>query len=131
MVKGGELGLAEALCDGEDGAVNEADFEVGVGPHQLGDAFIVARGQVLNVQLPGLDRVEQLREGVRSEFAAEQVVKLDQDRGRDDSTFGFGWSRGAQRSWSASSETIAATSGPVSKISGMAAARTRRDWRAR
>jgi hypothetical protein len=32
----------------------------------------------------------------------------------------------AHRSWSASSETIAATSGPVSKISGMAAARTRR-----
>ena len=33
---------------------------------------------------------------------------------------------GTQRSWSASSATIAATRGPVSRISGMAAARTRR-----
>jgi len=94
MIEGGKLRLAKALCDGEDSAVNEADFEVGIGLHQLADALIVARGQILNVQLAGLDRVEQLREGICSEFPAEQVVKLDQDGRGDDATFRAGLEEG-------------------------------------
>jgi hypothetical protein len=50
--------LTETLCYGQDGAGDEADFEVGIRLHQLADALVVARGQVLNVQLAGLDRVE-------------------------------------------------------------------------
>jgi hypothetical protein len=90
VVERGELGLAEALCDGQDGAVKEADFEVGVGPHQLGRSVVVACGQVLDGQLAGLDRIKHLRERLGAEFPSEHVVKLSQNRRGDNAPFRVG-----------------------------------------
>ena len=57
MVERGELQLTEPLRYGQDSAVHEANFEVGVGSHQLGGALVVARDQILDIKLADPDRV--------------------------------------------------------------------------
>lgn len=88
VVEGGELRLAEALDDRQNGAVDKADLQVGVGAHQLGDTPIVLDGQVLDLKLSGPDRVEQGGQGICSELAPEKVVDLDQDGTRHDPSLG-------------------------------------------
>jgi len=86
MVESGELRLPQPLCNGEDRAVHEADFEVGVGAHQLGGTLIVGGRQVLDHQRAALHLVEDGAEGFVPGVPPEQMIDLNQHRGRDDAS---------------------------------------------
>lgn len=86
MVERGELRLPQPLCHGQDRAVYEADFEVGVGPHQLGGALVIRSRQVLDYERAGLHLVKNGAEGFVPGVPPEQMVNLDQHRGREDAT---------------------------------------------
>jgi hypothetical protein len=78
VVQRGQLRLSEALHDRQHRAVDEADFQIGIGREQLGRPLVVARHQILDVQSAAAHLIEHGAEGFGPGITAEQVVDLDQ-----------------------------------------------------
>lgn len=75
-----ELGFVQALDDREHRGIHEADISIGVSLAEVSDAAKVARGQLLDVETPSDDVIEQRQTSARMKARVDEVVDLDQHR---------------------------------------------------
>jgi hypothetical protein len=80
MVERRELGLAQSLDNCQNGGVDEANAQVGVGTHQLTDPLVVAVGQVLDGENARPNLVDDRRERSRTELPRNHVIELCKHR---------------------------------------------------
>jgi len=80
MVERGQLWLPQALDHRENGGVDEADAQVGVGAQQLSDPGIIGHLELLNQERAATAIVEKPHEGIDLRRAIQQVLDLDQRR---------------------------------------------------
>lgn len=80
-VQRGELGLAEAFDDGEDGGIDEADPGVRIAVNQVADSNIIFSLEILD-NVRALDQVVNKRAlCYGATIGREPVVEFGQDRG--------------------------------------------------
>ncbi len=84
MVERGELRLTESLRHGENGRVDEANTQVGVGGEQLANTPVVAGQQILDLVRAAADLTEQYIYRSPVALPGREVVELDQHRRRQD-----------------------------------------------
>jgi hypothetical protein len=82
-VEGGDLRFVEALSDGDDGGVDEAEIEVRVGATDLRDAVIIAGIQVLDVERASRYVIEKRQMDLRFKVATDEVIDFHKDWRRD------------------------------------------------
>jgi hypothetical protein len=83
-VQGGELGLVEALNDGEDGSVDEADPRVGVLLQELIGATKVIPDEVKDLIDSLFDLIEKIQHELWSDACRPKLIDLDEDRSWND-----------------------------------------------
>ena len=79
-VEGGELWLTEALDDGEDSGVDEADVGICIAFDDLQDAVVILGEQVLDKEESTADIPEKSETSRIPQHAANPVIDLYQNR---------------------------------------------------
>src|SRR6266511_940445 len=128
-VEGGDLGDGEAFGQGDDGGVDGAEREVGVGGDEVGGAVEVGGCRFGELEVAGREGAEELGFEPRAGLAGKQVADLGDNQRRHEERFGVqvhGVKNSTQRMWLASPCRAAATSGPVSTRITRRGARVRR-----
>ena len=78
-IEGGELGLTEALDDGQDGGVDEADVGVRVAFDDLVDAVVILREEVFNMEVAAADIRQEGETSLIPQYLSRPVINFDQD----------------------------------------------------
>ena len=80
VVEGGDLGDGEAFGEGDDGGVDGAEGEVGVGGDEVGGAVEVRRGGFGELEVAGCEGAEELGFEPWAGLAGQQVADLGANR---------------------------------------------------
>jgi hypothetical protein len=83
-IQGGDLPRSQTLGECDKAGVDATKAEVGVGPHQVGDAFPVGTGERLDAQVAYCDGAVEVGFRLAAELAVNQPARLSNNQGRGD-----------------------------------------------
>jgi len=83
-VQRGQLGLVEALDDGQDSRVHEANVGIGIAVAELSDPAVILRQHFLHKVGAFLNVVQEGNQDTRMQPSMDPVVQLDENRCGDD-----------------------------------------------
>ena len=86
-VEGREFRFAETFHDRQHGGIDESDIEVPVGLQDLADPVVVGSEKLDHLVTTSANVRQQGREGVGADVRSGEVVRLDEDRRRDEPPF--------------------------------------------